>query len=300
MSLTRGVLSNADAHTVVLTRQLNAATRGTCLDIVAGQCSNERNVMAVTCDLSADQFADRWSDCVGAFPDTYGIVDVRLRTEPSEAETDAARAETVSRPSDLQQLRDAVEGRVDQWPKADRTVVYLDSVNALLDHVTIPSVTQFLDRLTSSLSSLRATSCASFETGDLGERTVRPVTETFGTVLEVGRLGRCLEPVADHPSADVVFDVLSSRWQRLALRNLLRSDGTLHVRELAQRIAVAETDDRPDIERVSTRLHHIDLPKLEDAGLVTVEDRTVSATEAVTAVEPHLALTHPEEGLGPR
>jgi DNA-binding HxlR family transcriptional regulator len=290
------VLSNADAHTVVLTRQLNAATRGTCLDIVAGQCPNERNVMAVTCDLSADQFADRWSDCVGAFPDTYGIVDVRHRTEPS----DAARVEIVSRPSDLHQLRDAVEGRVNQWPNADRTVVYLDSVNALLDHVTIPSVTQFLDRLTSSLSSLGATSCASFETGNRGERMVRPVTETFGTVLEVGRLGRCLEPVADHPSADVVFDVLSSRWQRLALRNLLRSDGTLHVRELAEHIAAAETDDRPNIERVFTRLHHIDLPKLEDAGLVIVEDQSVSATEAVTAVEPHLALTHPEEGLDRR
>jgi DNA-binding HxlR family transcriptional regulator len=300
MSLTRGVLSNADAHAVVLTRQLNAATRETCLDIVAGQRPNERNVIAVTCDLTADQFADRWSDCVGAFPDTYGIVDVGSRTASTDSEVDAAHLEVVPHPSDLQQLRDAVEGRVNQWPNADRTVVYLDSVNALLDHVTIPSVTQFLDRLTSSLSSLGATSCASFETGNRGERTVRPVTETFGTVFEVGRLGRCLEPVADHPSADVVFDVLSSRWQRLALRNLLRSDGTLHVRELAERIAAAETDDRPEIERVFTRLHHIDLPKLEDAGLVTVEDRTVSATEAVTAVEPHLALIHPEEGLDPR
>ncbi|WP_449271866.1 DUF7504 family protein [Halostella pelagica] len=295
MSITRGVLSNANSHTVILTRRLNTASRETCLNIVSGHRPTERNVVAVTCDLSAERFVDRWSDYVGAPPLTCGIVDVGERTRPTVSGVDPDQVRTVSDPGNLQHLHDAVEAHLNELPDADRTVVYLDTVNALLDHVPIPSVTGFLDRLTSSLSALGAVSCASFETGKRGERMIRPVTETFGTVFELGRLGRSLEPTDDQLSSDDVFDVLSSRSQRLVLRSLLRAEGTLHVRELAQRIAAAQTTEQPDIEQIVTRLHHIDLPKLRETGLVAVEDRVVSATEVVTEVEPYLALAHPDE-----
>lgn len=291
MSITRAVLSNSGSHAVLLARQLNSATRRTCLEVVSGCSPTDRNVLTVSCHLSAGQFVEQWHDGVGEPPAKHGIVDVGDRAPRPEFTVGDGRAWAVPDPGDLDRIRQRVEEVLHEWGDARRTVVYLDGANDLLDHVTLPSLTDFLDRLTSSLSSIGASGCAAFETAAHGERTVRPVTETFDAVFEIGRPGRCLEPVDGAPSPEVLFEVLSARRQRLVLRHLLRSEGSLNVRDLTRRVATSEIEDRPDPERVRARLYHVDLPKLRDAGLITVEGDVVSATEAITAVEPHLALT---------
>ena len=297
MSVTHQTLSAAGQHTAVLTRRLAGRSREACFDAVAGCTPSERNVLAVTWELSAPEFVDRWRDHVDAAPARCGVVDVGTEsTGPAANDPPAAfsRVRTVPDPADLSAVREAIDEYLSAWDVAAPTVVYLDAGGALLDGASLPAVTAFFGRLQASLTAAGVVACAAFETDGHDERTVRPVVEAFDAVLELDGAKRSAP--ADYPrgpSVDELFDVLSARRRRLALRHLLRA-GDSHVEELAESVAGSAGtggENRKHRERLLTGLCHVDLPKLEDAGLVTVSDEVVSATEAVTAVEPHLALT---------
>jgi hypothetical protein len=152
-----------------------------------------------------------------------------------------------------------------------------------------------IGRLRGTLTAAGAVGCAAFKTDGYDERTIRPVAEAFDAVLELGDAERSRPAeYPGGPSVDELFDVLSARRRRLSLRHLLRVGESLHVEELAESVAGTaprEGGERGQRERLLAGLCHVDLPKLEDAGLMTVSDRVVSATDATTAVEPHLALT---------
>jgi len=301
MSLQSGVLSAADSHVALLPQRLDRASRGTCLDIVAGAEPTRRNVMTVSCRLSADEMVDRWRDRVGSAPAKFGVVAVGERSRSvAPAETpDRGIVRTVADPGALTRLRESVEDYLAEWDATDDTVVYLDAVDALVDHASLPAVVGFLDRLTDSLSAVGAVGCASFATGKRNGRAMRPVTELFGSVLELDEPDALTD--GDRPPSDQVFEVLSTRRRRRVLRHLLYAGEPLHLRELAERL-VDDGSDVADDERVRreyTGLHHVALPKLTEAGVVTVEDRVVSLTSAVDAVVPHLALSAPSETEGP-
>lgn len=70
--------------------------------------------------------------------------------------------------------------------------------------------------------------------------------------------------------ADRLFAALGSASRREALAELGRRDDPAEVADLAA--SLAESTDRPDdADEVAVRLWHIDLPKLADLGLVTVD-----------------------------
>ena len=294
MSLTSGVLSATDSHVALLPRRLDRSSRGTCLDIVAGLEPASRSVMAVSCRLTPDALVDRWRDRVGTAPARFGVVAVGERSRSAAETADSGLVRTVAEPGSLGRLRESIEGYLAEWNPDDDTVVYLDAADALVDHASLPAVTEFLDRLTDSLSAVGAVGCASFATGDRDGRTVRPVTELFGSVLELDERG---SPDADRPPSERVFDVLSTRRRRRVLRHLLRAGEPLHLRELAERLAGDGASGAGDerVRREYTGLHHVALPKLTQAGVVTVEDGVVATTEAFDGVVPHLALTSPDE-----
>lgn len=226
------------------------------------------------------------------------MVAVGERTRSAAAESpDSGLVRTVPDPGSLAQLRESIEDYLAEWDPTGDTVVYLDAAGALVDHASLPAVTEFLDRLTDSLSSVGAVGCASFATGDRDGRTMRPVTELFGSVLELDERDA---RDADRPPSERVFEVLATRRRRRVLRHLLRAGEPLHLRDLAERMADdgagAVEDER--VRREYTGLHHVALPKLTAAGVVTVEDRVVSPTDAIEALVPHLALTAPDETEG--
>lgn len=90
------------------------------------------------------------------------------------------------------------------------------------------------------------------------------------------------QPVAPVPSlvGPNVVDVLSSRRRRYVLYYLLdSSDGVTELDDLAdqlQRWERAADDEVPDDHgvRIATALHHVDLPKLSDAGIVDFDPRS--------------------------
>ena len=301
MSVTHQMLSATGRHAAVLTRELDGRSREACFDVVAGCTPGERNVLAVTWELSAPEFVDRWRDHVDAAPARCGVVDVGAESvapaTDAPSATDAAfnRIRTVPDPADLPAVREAIDEYLSAWDTAAPTVVYLDAGGALLDSASLPAITAFLGRFRGTLADVGAVACAAFETDSYDERSVRPVVEAFDAVLELDDAERSTPAeYPGGPSVDELFDVLSARRRRLALRHLLRVGESLHVKELAESVAGTASPrggDRERRKRLITGLCHVDLPKLEDAGLVTVSDEVVSATDAMTAVEPHLALT---------
>ena len=102
--------------------------------------------------------------------------------------------------------------------------------------------------------------------------------------------------IADSPSVDEIFTLLSNQRRRTALSVLADCDGTLSVTELASEIIAREpgsTIERSDEElsSVSLSLAHIHLPKLDAMGLVEYnsERNLVETTATFDRVEPFVS-----------
>jgi hypothetical protein len=92
-------------------------------------------------------------------------------------------------------------------------------------------------------------------------------------------------------SADGLFDVFANERRRLSLTELAARGSDLHVETLARRVAARESDVAPDavpqaaMEEVHVSLHHVHLPKLDDADLVEY-DRDARRVELRVAPDP--------------
>ena len=91
-------------------------------------------------------------------------------------------------------------------------------------------------------------------------------------------------------SQDVAFDLLSSRLRRDVLRYLVQDVDVLELRSLADQLLVWDETGEDDIEEICIALHHVHLPKLEDAGLITYDSnqRRIECQDAVDSVAPYL------------
>lgn len=96
----------------------------------------------------------------------------------------------------------------------------------------------------------------------------------------------------DEPSVDELFDVLSETRRRRVLAILTERQSSMDVSELAHAVAAQENDVAPvtlsqsTVHEVQVMLHHVHLPKLDEATLVDYDrnDRTVATTNATDAV----------------
>ena len=89
-------------------------------------------------------------------------------------------------------------------------------------------------------------------------------------------------------SLDVAFEVLANARRRTTLSYLLRYERRAELEDLAAYVAASETTDVD--ERAAVTLHHIDLPKLADAGLIRydADRRTAVADDLIQELEPYL------------
>lgn len=95
-----------------------------------------------------------------------------------------------------------------------------------------------------------------------------------------------------------IFEVLVDDRRRYLLHYLSQQVGGVVLGELAEQIAIWEDNPtREHYERILVSLHHTQLPKLTDAGLITYESdsETVTRLEAVDQLVPYLELAMPED-----
>lgn len=99
----------------------------------------------------------------------------------------------------------------------------------------------------------------------------------------------------DRPAPSVIFSTLASARRRVVLRELIKNGPSLTVTALSENIS----DEHPDTDsrRIFAQLHHSHLPKLEDSGMVTVEDDIVTLGNSIEVIEPYLVLAERYESM---
>lgn len=102
------------------------------------------------------------------------------------------------------------------------------------------------------------------------------VTTTDHAALQSGPVQRLIE--VDTDDYERLLRAIRSTRRRIAL-SIIESVDDIERRDLARRVADREDrrpqTERSDVEDVLVTLHHVHLPKLQDAGLVAYEDETV-------------------------
>lgn len=122
---------------------------------------------------------------------------------------------------------------------------------------------------------------------------------------------------SDKPSIDEIFDILSHSRRRYVLSILMNHGEELTVSQLAEKVASHDNgpprnevpytknqvrsevpEDR--LSRITTSLHHADIPKMDQVGLVEFDPdhNTIRTTENVNQIEHILVLvqSHVEHG----
>lgn len=97
----------------------------------------------------------------------------------------------------------------------------------------------------------------------------------------------------DELSATDIFPLLADDRRREILHYLTQHTSTVSLGELAEQLAIWDGKPTYDhYERILTDLHHSQLPKLVDGGLVRydVEAETVKALDSIESVQPYLEL----------
>lgn len=85
---------------------------------------------------------------------------------------------------------------------------------------------------------------------------------------------------SDAPSLDTLQAALGNRRRRLIVDVLAGRKSTIHLDVLARAVAMRlPSDETRDLDSIATALHHVDLPRLESAGVLAYDPET-------KAVEP--------------
>jgi DNA-binding transcriptional ArsR family regulator len=246
----------------------------------------EWNVLIVAYGDSHRALRAAWRERIEESPAGFGTIVVGSTVGDHRSVDPVSRTgydvtATVRSPADLAELGTTISLYLDDWT-AGSTLVCFHSLEDLLASVGTETAFQFLHVLTRRLSGADAVSQFSIDPAAVDEATVRTLEPIFDTVTE--------EHDEESPSItpDTAFDVLRAPRRRYALHYLHEHTGSVTITELSEWVARHEPD--ADAERVEVSLHHSHLPKLEDAGLVSLVETRVSGRSAIEALVPYLEL----------
>lgn len=311
MGVTLPTRVNGGTLVLLLTDRRSGTVDEACVQLLSGDEASRRTVVAVTVDGSAEAFVDAWFEHASGKRTDLNVVDVgtnmrSVTAEPDDATTSANVIRGVADVRDLDSVRTQLEQCLTEPVGPSQTgVVYLDSVTALLEQVGPRATFDFLAdvrdlvEMTEFVAFVRAVHQAQRRYPIDVLRSLFDVTLTFGP--DEGAWSVRSQPTAiddaSGPGIDDLFKLLSVRRRRLVLHFLRAADGPMATAELATRIAAAPTggdeDDGREMERIHTGLVHVQLPMLEDYGVVSVEAGGDEIRLGPTAerLEPLLALT---------
>lgn len=242
-------------------------------------------MLAIACRRDPIDWLDAWESHIGELPTKMGVI--RIGAMSPSAGIDRSVRETidlplaaVDRPSDLNELYAAISLYVSEWLHTDqRTVIWLESLTPMLDHVGTESTLEFLEALTDRLRATGAIAYVQLDRRAHDDRTVAKVRSAFDTVIETG------DRTAEPPSPDPV----DHPRRRAVLRTLQGEEGPLSLSAIAGRVAARENARHPEgVDPANARLigidlHHAQLPKLANAGLIDADPER----RAVDLAVPH-------------
>ncbi|MEM4781933.1 MAG: hypothetical protein QXG03_10295 [Halalkalicoccus sp.] len=227
----------------------------------------EMNVLAITTRLDPLEWIDACESQLGELPTKTGAI--RLGTQIEPATIDRPSHElvdlpltAVERPSDLDELYTAINLYITEWLHTDQqTLIWLESLTPVIEHVGAKRTVTFIESLAERLRMTGTVAYVRLDPRDHDEYALSIVENAFDRVVEVEESGP---------------DVSADSREESVLR-ALRSDERLSLSTIAGRVAASENARHPEghdpanARLVEIDLYHASLPKLADAGLVTVD-----------------------------
>lgn len=301
-------LAEAGPSTALVEVDGGAATPDIAADLLSTRDPARTNLVAVLYEVSPDEWMKAWLRRIGTRPADLRIVSVGDRTRSAAAATGQAPAPDVGAdgttirpvedPSNVTELGITINECLTEQGNGERTVLYFDSVSALLQWTSTDYAVQFLQILAGRLVRNGRAGVFLLRPDAHDEDTVRTLEAAFDTVV---RSGEGSEPTPDgaDPPTDAVLDVLSDPLRRDALR-ILFGERSLAVDELAGKMArgVGRETGRTDAstDEVATELYHWHLPQLQNAGFVEYDRDagTVALADATDRLRPYLRVTQNE------
>lgn len=258
-------------------------------------------LVAVTFDRSAGSFLDLWRQHVGPLPDAVRVIEVGASMRVTESSADQsvrATVDTVHRPDDLDGIRAAITSALAAFD--DEKTLLFDSLTTPLEHVSVHRMVSFFDGVSKLLADMNAVGYFRYD-GYTDDSEVAPfrmlADETVDFFHDADRpIRSSTAGSSGGPSLDSMFEALSSRKRRDALRYLLDTDETVEIDELARAVArrdVVGKEVTPDQHRQCyATLYQLHLPKLDSAGLIDHNEREhrVSVRENARWAASFLAL----------
>ncbi|MDL5360893.1 hypothetical protein [Halalkalicoccus sp. NIPERK01] len=245
----------------------------------------EWNVLIVAYGYSHRDLRTAWHDRIDDAPAAFGTItvgnggdgggDVAPVSRAGRDVTTSIRART-----DLAELGTTISLYLDDWTEG-RTLVCFHTLEDLLDGVGTQTAFRFLHVLTRRLAKADAVGRFSLDPLAVDERTIRTLEPLFDVVYQEGE-----EPPSITP--ETAFDVLRAPRRRYVLHYLRENPGPTTVAALADWVARYEPD--ADDGRLETSMYHSHLPKLENAGLISLDGTRVSGRPTIESLAPYLEL----------
>lgn len=244
------------------------------------------NVLLVVYGHSPGAVRDAWRDQVDGDPARLGVIGVGASDRDDGGESVSTEGtdvlSVVRDPSDASDLGVAISLYLQDWATGDaRTVLGFHSLTDMLDHVDAETTFRLLHVLGHRLADTETSGRFYLDPSVVEETTVGTLRPVFNDVIE-------REAPADEPLApDVAFDLVGVSRRRYVLYHLFENRGGTSIETLAA--AVARHEGVLDHERVEMSLRHAHLPKLEDAGLVSLGSDRLVPRGPIAAIEPYLS-----------
>lgn len=229
---------------------------------------------------------DDWFDHVDETPTRLGVVGVGVPDRETDGEAvsrEGSDVLTVVRdPADVSDLGVAISLYLQDWATDDTpTVLAFHSLTSMLDHVGAETTFRFLHVLNHRLANTGTSGQFYLDPSAVDEPTVGTLRPVFETVIERER------PTAESLSPDVAFGLVEAARRRYVLYHLFESGLETSIETLVA--AVARREGTDDHDRVETSLRHAHLPKMEEAGLVSLGRKRIAVRGSLAAIEPYLS-----------
>lgn len=266
-------------------------TPGIAADLLSSRDPARTNLVVVLYEASPDEWMREWLRRIGTRPADLWIVSVGERTR-SAAETagsgtvvgnpDGTTIRTVEDPSNVTELGITINECLTENGAGERTVLYFDSVSALLQWTDVDYAVQFLSILAGRVGRDGRAGVFLVRPEAHDDGTLRTLESLFDTVVEAGESSRDDRATP----TDAVFDVLSDPTRRDTLR-ILFGERELPVEELAARLSTDDGEAGVDAE-----LYHWHLPQLENAGFVEYDRDagTVALADSTDRLRSYLRI----------
>jgi hypothetical protein len=243
---------------------------------------------------AGERLVEAWHRVGGEFGSGPVVVDIgeTVRSAVSGTSEPVDRNSIIRGPGDdLASARRAVETFLAEHEGSSPVAVIVDSLSSLLDERDFPAAVVFLDELLDTLGqdAVGYVLLDREADADIAD-TVRPL---FDLTVDVGseedevafRSHRSLVP------PETAFDLLGPSRRRHAVRTLLAADGSMSLDDLADELTAVE--EFPNRERCRVALLHIDVPRLERAGVLRHDPATdvLETLGPAAGLRPYLALT---------